>query len=84
MPVNVWTHKLNLADVFHDDALTFEVKRDTIVRRIKAARFYDADNWTLFGIVDELADTTDVEDFDYVWSEFYDWADAERVWISTI
>lgn len=83
MPINRWDHRLNLADVFHNDDLTFEAKRDEIVHRIKAARFYRDDDWTLWSVVDELADTTDTDDFDNVWDAFYDWADAHRVWVET-
>lgn len=83
MPLNRWTHRLHLGDVFHNDDMTFEARRGAIVRRIKAARFYSDDNWTLWSVVDELADTTDPEDFDNVWDAFYDWADSNRVWVDT-
>lgn len=79
-----WKHTLKLADIFHDDNLPFEQMRDETVRRIKAAKFYDSDDYTLFSIVDELADTDDVPYFDDVWAMFYDWADGERVWVETI
>jgi hypothetical protein len=31
----VWDQKLRLADVFHNDAMTFEQRRDAIVQRIR-------------------------------------------------
>ncbi len=83
MPINRWKHRLNLGDVFHDESRTFEQRRDEIVRRIKAARWYDENDNTLWYIVDQLADTEDPDDFDDPWSDFYDWADAERVWVDT-
>ena len=83
MPINRWGHRLNLGDVFHDDDLTFEAKRDEIVCRIKAARWYDEDDTTLWSLVDELADTEHIDEFDVVWDHLYDWFDAERVWVVT-
>lgn len=84
MPVNRWTHKLALGDVFHATEMDFTERRDAIVRRIKEARFYDADDWTLERIVEELAETEDPDDFDGPWDDFYDWADTNQVWVQTI
>lgn len=83
MPINRWNHTLALGDVFRNEDMPFEARRDEIVRRIKAARWYDEDDSTLWHVVDELADTTDPDDFDEPWDEFYDWCDANRVWIDT-
>jgi hypothetical protein len=79
----VWTYRLNIKDVFHDDNRTIIQKRDEIVRRIKRASFYNEDDTMLFDIVDELSGVEDVEEFDFVWSRFYDWADGKRVWVET-
>jgi hypothetical protein len=81
----VWAHKINLADVFHNDDLTFEQKRDTIVRRIRAtAWFKQYDDWAdLPQFVEELADAADGDEFDGPWDCIYDIADADRVWIAT-
>jgi len=81
----IWDGKLRLADVFHDDALTFEQKRDAIVRRIRATKWFkdydEYDDLPMF--VEELADAEDNTSFNGVWSEIYDIADADRVWIET-
>lgn len=79
----IWNHTLQLADIFHDDDLTLEQKRDEIVRRIKASPFWDEDDTTLTDVVHLLELTDCVEEFDAVWDEFYDWADAARVWVAT-
>jgi hypothetical protein len=81
----VWAHKINLADVFHNDDLTFEQKRDAIVARIRATTWFkDCDEYDeLPQYTEELADAPDVRAFDFVWSEIYDIADADRVWIAT-
>lgn len=79
-----WDHTLKLADVFHNDALSFEQRRDKIVRRIRAAKFYDPESYALPDLVEELSETTDADDFDQAWDAFYDWADVHRVWVSTV
>jgi hypothetical protein len=80
-----WAHKINLADVFRNDGLTFTQKRDAIVSRIRATTWFkdcdERDSLPMF--VEEMADTQDTRDFDAVWSEIYDIADADRVWIAT-
>ena len=59
-PIRV--HKINLADVFHNDDLTFEQRRDAIVRRIRATTWfknYDRDHDRFNDLpqfVEELAD----------------------------
>ena len=80
-----WAHKINLADVFHNDDLTFEQKRDTIVRRIRATTWFkqydEFDDLPMF--VEELADAEDKHAFNGPWDCIYDIADADRVWIAT-
>lgn len=78
-----WKHTLYLKDVFHDDDMTLEQRRDAIVARIKAAPFWHGGEWELADIVDELADVDTPSYFDAVWNAFYDWADANRVWVET-
>lgn len=78
-----WLHTLRLADVFHNDDMTREQRRDAIVERIRSAPFYDEDDFELVGTVDELAETDTAEYMDQVWDAFYDWADINRVWVET-
>jgi hypothetical protein len=79
-----WDHKLNVSDVFNNDDLTMEQKRDKIVARIKASAFYKPDDYELDEIVDELSQVDDEDYFDLVWNAFYDWCDIDkRVWIET-
>lgn len=81
----VWEHTIDLSDVFHNDQLTFEQRRDEIVRRLRAHRWVaDRDEFDdLVEIVDNLADAADTEEFDGWWSDLYDHADYDRVWIET-
>lgn len=85
MPINRWDHKLQLGDVFHNEDMTFEQRRDEIVRRIKAAKFYDEDDHLLVDIVESLeCSGSDMGEFDYFWNEFYDYCDDRRIWVETI
>lgn len=79
----IWAHRINLADVFRNDELSFEQRRDALVRRIRKSP-WAKDNYSLGEMLDELADGTTVEDFDYVWDAIYDEADRDRVWIATV
>jgi len=81
-----WRHKLNLADVFHSDVLSFEDRRDIIVGRIRATTWFkDYDEGDdLPQVVEELADMQTADEFDVVWSAVYDIADADRMWIQTV
>lgn len=78
-----WTHRLNLADVFHNSDLTFRERRDAIAHRIQRAKWFDYSDMDLMDVVDFLADAVDVAEFDEAWAMFYDWADAKRVWVVT-
>ena len=80
-----WEHVLKLADVFHNDHLTFEQKRDAIVKRIRASAWYKGYDETgdMSEVVEDLAAAGDTGEFDAAWSELYDIADYDRVWIAT-
>lgn len=80
-----WDGTLRLADVFHNDALTFTQKRDAIVRRIRATTWFKSydDSGDLPMFVEELSDSGDTDAFDSAWDCIYDIADADRVWIET-
>jgi hypothetical protein len=79
-----WNYTLNLKDVWSNDELGFEEKRDTIVKRIKAALFYRQE-WSLGleDIVEGLEGSEDITAFDCYFDDFYDFADATRVWVAT-
>lgn len=83
MPINKWFHKLDLTDVFHNDDLTFEQKRNEIAHRIRTSRFFAADELYLTEIYQRIEDAEDTDEFDDVWEEFYDYADRERIWVAT-
>lgn len=78
----VWRHRLDVSDVFHA-SLPLTDLRDVIVGRIRSSRWFDADDFYLPEIVDDLATVEDVRSFDEVWASFYDWCDDHRVWVVT-
>lgn len=83
----VWAHHLDVSDVFHNERLTFEERRDAIVKRLKASPWYTrADKAEFDGVYDtvhELAHAEDQTEFNGWWDELYDLADVDRVNIRT-
>lgn len=81
----VWDHRINLAAVFHNQALTFEQRRDAVVRILRGSRWLSGrDEFDpAVEAVDGLAWAEDAEEFDGWFDELYDYADADRVWITT-
>lgn len=80
----VWLYTLRIKDVFYNEDMSFEEKRDEIVKRIKASDFWDSDDHTLVNVVSGLAESVDTEKFDGWWNTFYDYADHYRVWVQTV
>jgi hypothetical protein len=83
----VWGGSIDVSDVFHNDALTFEQRRDAIAKRLKVSPWYvNADVAEFDGVhdvVNDLADSEDQEEFNGWWDELYDLADIDRVHIRT-
>lgn len=84
MPTVIWKHRLDLRDIFHSEAHSFANRRDIIVARIQRSKFWDEDDVELVDICEELSATENNDDFNGTWSVFYDWADANRVWVATV
>lgn len=79
----VWDRRINLADIFRNEDMTFEQRRDAIVKRIRNSGWITEDSYTLADLVEELGDAESADEFDAVWDEIYNQADADRVWIAT-
>lgn len=81
----IWDRKISLADVFHNDELAFDRRRDAIVARLRASAWLkerdESDHLVL--LVEELSEVEDADAFNEVWSDVYDEADYDRVWIET-
>lgn len=88
MPRNRWDYKILLGDIWKNEEMTFEQRRDEIVRRLRASSWFksaDAQDRTLLPcLVDELSEVDDQDYFNMVWNLIYDQADIDRCWIDTI
>lgn len=80
----MWKYTLGIADIFYDEEIPFEVKRDEITRRIRNSRFFSGDDLVLLDIVERLEESLDEDEFDSSWGLFYDYADYHRIWVETI
>ena len=81
-----WLETVRLGDVWRNESMTFEQRRDEIVRRVKASNWYRSTDSSveLPDVVDDLAHATDASRFDFAWRYLYDIADWDRVWIDTV
>ncbi len=81
----VWDRRLDVAGVFHTDALTFEQRRDAVARAVRASGWLDGRDMfdALVLAVEGLEQAEDADEFDGWWDEVYDHADYDRVWIVT-
>ncbi len=77
-----WKYTINISDVWKNENLTFPERRDAIAARIRKSRWHE-DNSNVQYLVDELADSETPDEFDGPWSQIYDEADADRIWIKT-
>jgi len=76
-----WLRTITVPE-FHAPGLEFAARRDAIVARLRASTWLATDP-TVAELVAELAHTRDEDEFDTIWDEIYDHADADRTWIDT-
>lgn len=94
-----WKHTIDIKDLWQNEEMPFEEKRDAIHARIvasvpykRAVRFVDGDSdgdnyWDHESFVDDVADLLTVQDedeFDDVWSSIYNYADDYQIWIAMV
>jgi ASC-1-like (ASCH) protein len=77
-----WSYTFRIDDLFHNDEISFEERRKAIVARMRKQPWFEAFE-TEEGIADDLETETDVDEWDYLWNQFYDWCDENRVWVAT-
>jgi hypothetical protein len=77
-----WQEQIDLYEPLTNDALPFKERRDTIVARIKASRWFANDDGDLAIQLEDLANAEDKDDFDEAWESIYDLADSDRVWLN--
>lgn len=80
-----WKHTIKLGDIWRNEDLGFEERRDRVVARLRRSPWLrDRDEVDpLLEIVEHLAHAEDFDEFNDWWDEIYDAADIERVWIDT-
>jgi len=74
-----WTQTVKIGHIWKDETLGWQEIRDAVIPHLRRLKGDDFGN--LEDIIDELAETTTVGEFDTVWGFLYDYADAERIWI---
>lgn len=83
-----WAERIELKDIFHNEDLTFEQRRDAIVKRLQESSWYKMscdDHPDMQELIDnDLAMAEDTDEFDVAWDILYDYADTDRVWINTL
>jgi hypothetical protein len=75
-----WDYVLRLADVFHNDNLSFEAKRTIIAERVRGL---PGNSFRRDRLAAQLEEAADADAFDVAWDEFYDYADEQRIWVAT-
>lgn len=87
MPVNNWQHRLFLTDVIRplaEGTGEFDQLRDELVRRIREAPFYSAEDIVLRTLVNDLAEAGDLDQLGRDFDLFTLWCDqGQRVWLET-
>jgi hypothetical protein len=80
-----WVKTVDVSSVFHNDDMDFDDKVDAIVDIFRKEFPSDISDlyWELADILECLESATDVDDFDSIWNEMYDWADENHIWIKT-
>lgn len=78
----IWAHRVDVSDIFHNEALTFKQRRDHIVTRLRASAWH-RNSETVQELTDELADAQNGDELDGPWDGLYDEAAHDRVWIRT-
>lgn len=76
---------MNLGDIFQDHDMPFEQRRDEIVRRIREAEFYDPGDIVLVSLLNDVAESVSLAEFNRHFHYLYLWGDQDhvRVWFET-
>lgn len=74
-----WRRTINIKQHL-DPAKPFEEVRDAVVGMLRNDRDH-LNGFEFTDIVDEMAEVETVQDFDFLLSALYDWADNHLVWM---
>ena len=87
-----WKFKIDVSEVWkkYEDDEDFDSFKEELLPILKskqdeiAKKLDDEDEVMDYeDLVNEIDMTEDEDEFDYAWQGLYDWADANKVWIST-
>jgi hypothetical protein len=79
----VWHYKIRVRETWRDENLTFAERRDTIVARLRASRWFreSSNGFDLSLIADELEAAGNARTFELIWEDLYGHADHDRAWL---
>lgn len=79
-----WKYKVDF-NKFWDSKLPISEKGWLSVHELNKIEKHFPDDYDLHDIIDQFEYSIEtIDDFDYVMSELYDWADSNKVWIKTL
>jgi bifunctional DNA-binding transcriptional regulator/antitoxin component of YhaV-PrlF toxin-antitoxin module len=86
-----WVIKLDVADIWekYQDDEDFDEFKEALIPRLEdkveevVDELGDGVGMEFEDMIEEIKNADDVEEFDYVWQDMYDWADANMVWLGT-
>lgn len=81
-----WFLTIDLADLWQDEDLPFEEKRDAICNRIRSSNWAKLTPYPghLNELVNAVGATENTGSFDAAFNELYDLADSDGVWFETM
>lgn len=85
MPVNRWNREVNLIGAYHNDSLTLNERAKAVAERIRKSGWVEDTPYpdTFRDLLAEFEKVETTAEWDNVFSEVYDLADEDRVWIET-
>lgn len=79
-----WKMRVDVAEFLQDESLSFEERRDGIVKALDDLVLLDVepvDQVRFEDAVDGLRYSEDKDEFDQHWDDLYDWADDNALWV---
>lgn len=83
-----WNYTFDIKDDWkkaENDEISAKQLSNIVVEKIKSSAFYSKNKEDLNDIIwdfEEIREHDSFDDFDTIWSDFYDWADENRVWVA--
>jgi len=86
-----WVIKIDIADIWqkYEDDEDFDAFKEALIPVLQSKveevvdELGDGVGMEYEDMIQEIENTEDVDEFDYVWQDMYDWADANMVWLGT-